>query len=752
MPESERRRRRPPVSCVLCRRRKIRCNKEVPCSNCVRSKSGNCVYTNYASHPAQRVTRINSESHYPTPATSANTSAAVQSNASKSSPGEVASTASSSHVNQQSTQDVESLNHRIRQLEEQLSKATKTSSQSPASTTESNIETITSRIGGTFHIHHEDGFGQPQAIPRSITHKTRLFGQSHWVTGFPLVRDVIGLMEPLVREEASKAFYLMNKSKAMAREIKARRAPPWPTPPNTQLPPKDVADELVDRYFRTVEPIYRVLHVPNFRRDYEAHWVSPNEPNMAFLIQLKLVLAIGATTYDDRFSLRTSAMQWVYEAQTWVSEPGFKHRLNISYLQTNILLLLAREFADVGPDLVWISAGTLFRTAVYMGLHKDPTTLPKMTMYTAEMRRRLWNTLIEISLQLSLTSGGPPFMSLDMFDIEPPGNFDDEQITAEDAVPKPENHFTQTSIALALRKTFPVRLAIAKFLNDHNSHGTYSETLRLDAELKAAYKPVLKAFQGYKSSSGPKPSEFEIDVVSLIMNRYVLSLHIPYFAPAMQEAAYAFSRKVVVETSLKMWRAAYPPPLSTTPQSQHNSTSSLDRHDLARLTTCASGFFRIVVLQASVLIAAELIVQLREEDNLGPGLIRQDLLSVLEEGKTWALRCIEAGETSIKGYFLASLLAAQVEGLMQGLGKEELPQYLIKAAEQSEEKTLPLLEEMIARGQSEISTEGLGINLTPEPQAFEDWDFEMSDALIDFGDMEPVNWVFNGAWQDSTFS
>lgn len=32
-------------------------------------------------------------------------------------------------------------------------------------------------------------------------------------------------------------------------------------------------------------------------------------------MQVKLVLALGAVTYNDRFSLRASAIQWVYEAQ-----------------------------------------------------------------------------------------------------------------------------------------------------------------------------------------------------------------------------------------------------------------------------------------------------------------------------------------------------------------------------------------------------------------------------------------------------
>ncbi|KAH7633586.1 hypothetical protein B0T09DRAFT_94415 [Sordaria sp. MPI-SDFR-AT-0083] len=41
MAEPERRplRLRPQVSCALCRRRKVRCNRETPCSNCIRSRT-----------------------------------------------------------------------------------------------------------------------------------------------------------------------------------------------------------------------------------------------------------------------------------------------------------------------------------------------------------------------------------------------------------------------------------------------------------------------------------------------------------------------------------------------------------------------------------------------------------------------------------------------------------------------------------------------------------------------------------------
>lgn len=136
-----------------------------------------------------------------------------------------------------------------------------------------------------------------------------------------------------------------------------------------------------------------MLHVPSFRRDYEAvDWAEPaeqvieqrhqknnNNNNTAFLVQLKLVLALGALVHDDTFTLRPSAVRWVYEAQTYLADPArCKAHLTIPALQTRVLLLLARELVDVGEDAAWAESGALLRTATCMGLHRDPAALPRM--------------------------------------------------------------------------------------------------------------------------------------------------------------------------------------------------------------------------------------------------------------------------------------------------------------------------------------------------------------------------------------
>jgi len=514
---------------------------------------------------------------------------------------------------------------------------------------------------------------------------------------------------PHIQEEKLRAFSGIQRCKALAKVIKAQRAPPWPSMTQADLPSKDIADDLVECYLRTSEAIYRVLHIPSFRRDYDALWVDSVEPDISFLIQLKLVLAIGSLTYDDHFSLRTSAVHWVHEAHHLLSKPDFKSRLNIQSLQTEILLLIARETVSVGSELVWISAGALFRTAVCMGLHRDPTYLSKRTTFNTEMRRRLWNTIIEIVLQNSLIAGSPPFFSLQDFDTHPPQNFDDDQLVTEDPVAESEGHLTQSSIAIALRKTFASRLGIVKYLNDLGSSGTYDETLRLDSDLRASHRILRQTLQTYQSSA-LLPSQFQIRALDMIMNHTLCSLHVPFLGRAIHNTAYAFSRKVVQETILKVWCAAYPSSSQGTPTS---STLPPPLDDLSRFILCGSGFFRTTAAQASRLVVVILKTQISEEESTGPVPLRPDLLSVLEDVRTWCLRMMRAGETNIKGYLLMSIILKQFNARMQARNVSELEpglsmSLMMQATEEAEAICLEILKEMAAKGgQVDSAMEGL---------------------------------------------
>jgi hypothetical protein len=497
------------------------------------------------------------------------------------------------------------------------------------------------------------------------------------------------------------------------------------------LPPKEVADALVECYLKTTESIYRILHLPTFRQIYDAIWVPDAIYNteMSFVIQLKLVLAIGASTYDKDFSFRVPAIKWIYEAQTWLSEPKFKSRLDIPFLQTSLLLLIAQERVGVGGEMMWISIGSLLRKSICIGLHRDPIHFPQRSILAAEMRRRLWNTVLEMTLQSSLTSGGPPLISLNDFDTEPPGNYDDDQLMADDPVPKPLTVFTQMSVAIALRKTFPQRLAVIKFLNDLSSPGTYEETLRLDRDLRKAYKELGQTVREISASSkGSSPPKLDIKLVDFLMHRYLSSLHVPYFGPGLQETAYAFSRKVVVESSLKIWRAAYPSSRLSASACFDSPETNSEWEGLPRLAICCSGFYPTVAIQAAFLIAIELRAQGQEDESLGPVVLRQDLMSVLDDAKDWCLSAVQAGETNVKGFLLMSVVTAQILGLIRGVGQDEVAKLLIEAVENVEKECLPILEQMaVALDQGESTADDIQQGSMSTPLGdLEGWAFMVS--------------------------
>lgn len=513
----------------------------------------------------------------------------------------------------------------------------------------------------------------------------------------------------------------------LARYIKTKRAPNWPARVASAIPDKPVADALVENYFENTELLYRVLHIPTFRERYNAMWTSGTPPDPAFLIQLKLILALGSITYDETFSFRTIAMQWAYEGQTWLTEPKFKARLDLQAIQTNILLLLAQERLGIIGDSMWIAVGALVRRAIFMGLHRDPARLPDRTVLTCEMHRRLWNTVIELNLQSSLGSGGPVFLSMSDFDTQAPGNFDDEQLLELDPVPRPTNECTQMTMALALRETFSQRLDALRFLNDVSSSGSYDETLRVDAELRASYKILSRRLQSLKGH-GTKASlaESELRILDIIMYRYLTALHVPYFVAAMQEARYAYSRAVVVDCALKVWNSLGGT-TSMQPSASFDATC-----DLRRQVTRSMGFVTIAAMHSALLVVMELRAQLKESDGVGPKLMRTDLLAVLQQSQEWSLEVIKAGHTNVKGYLLLRIIAVYIDGMSRNTSPEALIKNLLSTAEEVSETCAALLTEMAEKlaGADGAMTQPMPSAPIPTPPEMSgDWVFTVGPTL-----------------------
>ncbi|KAI4595629.1 hypothetical protein KJ359_006618 [Pestalotiopsis sp. 9143b] len=218
----------------------------------------------------------------------------------------------------------------------------------------------------------------------------------------------------------------------------------------------------------------------------------------------------------------------------------------------------------------------------------------------------------------------------------------------------------------------PVRLGVAKLLNDINpSRNSYQEVLQLETKLRAAYKQLCQSIQGLRHGA---VSSFDSQFLDFIVRRYFLSLHSPWFGQSLRNAAFAHSRRIVIDTATRIWHMV-----------------SLDG-DLALLSRCGAGFFRSIPIQSCLAIAIEIRAQLEEEESLGPRTPRPDLLATLQASRDWSLARVEAGSTNIKGYMSVCGLLAQIDAMSQNLSGDEIHKTFANSVEEALHRCLSVLQ------------------------------------------------------------
>lgn len=169
-------------SCALCRKRKIRCNRETPCSNCIRSKTISCTYETQISPGPSLCTRPTFIQPRRDP---------IKAPSRLSLRSEYSPTDTHTDVTSNAAFELEALRARITELEDKLARANSVTS-SPCSTAIStpilthSVRTI-SCLANTIDVLQETRKSGGVAISRAIAHKNRLFGQSHWMNCFIIV-------------------------------------------------------------------------------------------------------------------------------------------------------------------------------------------------------------------------------------------------------------------------------------------------------------------------------------------------------------------------------------------------------------------------------------------------------------------------------------------------------------------------------------------------------------------------------------
>lgn len=482
---------------------------------------------------------------------------------------------------------------------------------------------------------------------------------------------------------------LLQKCKTLAREVKSKGPDSRSHSQSLQeyMPPREICDELVRLYLRTFEAVLRVLHVPCFQRDYLEYWSDPQAADESFVLQFLLVMAIGTCFHRDSMSiegaatLHGQATHWIHACHLRLTAPLRKKHLNMRGVQSQCLLVIAllTNTNAIGGDLVWISVASLVQSAMAVGLHIAPSQLP-VNILEAEVRRRLWATILELVVQCSLDSGTHPIISIETLNCEFPSNLNDSQISeSTDTLPTgyPRTTFTQTSIQCALLRSLPIRLRIAEVLSRRKGEISYDIALRMGAELTAACRETSNLIDIFLSSppnpDSARPRAFQIKIQDLLTRRFLLLLHAQFAHKATSDVAYHFSRTVCLECSLLLLS---PSLFQDGGSTRHRNKDADDDgsdddydgaapwsslQDYSNLQLFGDGLFKNVFLAACLIVCVEVLQQLREDSSpAASSLSRRELLQALEHAARLTRRRVRAGETSVKAAAFFACMRAHI--------------------------------------------------------------------------------------------
>ncbi|KAI0844735.1 hypothetical protein F5Y00DRAFT_188022 [Daldinia vernicosa] len=686
-----RRRRRPALSCLECRRRKIKCNRNEPCTHCVSAKL-KCIYKVYNDEPVNQLPlrpgispaeTSSPSSHGPSPSvtqaqelgtnrptTEHNTSGSGP----RVTPSPIGATAGSSSIGGRNDRsepiilglDPSNLQPHVSApeaepglvgiLQRGQNTPAKSSVSSPMNGLSENGRDILARQLGLQHS-------------QIILNKTRILGWSLRIGTAPEFAPLIACYVAAAntakgafpQDTEKGALYaqiwtLLQKCKNMARSIKLGRPSRWLSYPDFDLvpPEREIADAMATSYFQLFESTYRIIHAPTFWSEYQKLWDCPESVTTSLRIKILLVIGIGSSLSNHRDSdlgFRNMIPQWVYAAQTWLSGPLEKDRLDITGIQIYCLTFLARQIFSIGGDLVWVSSGSLMHMAMQIGLHRDPKHLPRMSILQAELRRRLWATILEIVVQSSLDSAMPPRISFDDFDTEAPSNNNDDEIdeTTTTLQSHPKNDCTSTSLQLILLDLVPIRLRILQLLNGLHSELAYMDALSLSSELTNKYRSYSSFIRDNEKAG---VTAFHRNLLDHLVRRFLIPLHSPFASEARANPLFYYSLKVTLDSAMTL--------ISPEPD-----------EGFSRLMAIGGGMFREGFRYAMGVITRELVCQV--EARRADGIRRcnsqdvENLKKAVKDMISLSLERVRQGETNVKGPMFLSMIMAQIEATEEGV-------------------------------------------------------------------------------------
>ncbi|KAF2667749.1 hypothetical protein BT63DRAFT_457051 [Microthyrium microscopicum] len=505
-------------SCAICRRRKVRCDKQSPCSNCRRANIA-CVYpaTDRPPRWARRLERLSNEQ-----------------------------TAQDAEPGVEKIMDrLRTLENLVKELNGQLEQAQTDGSSNGAPSTGNSPGSSTQDRDGENHASPSSPAAVQKQFGRLVLQKSN---RSRYVsTGFwSRINDELDGLKTDTRELEGDAS-----------DSSEDEASPGKSPPSQELnrsplernaflfrnnlnpasadlhefhPLPSQIPFLLDMFSENVNFLLQSVHMPtaiklirDMRSTGMTH-VAPNHEALFFSIYYAAITSMEEEDVMTNFNSSKADLSLKFRIglERALAKADFLNAPDIVLVQAFALFLMLVRRHD-SPRYVWMMTGLIIRMAQYLGLQRDGAQFGQLTPYEIETRRKVWWCVCALDLRASEDQGTDLTIAMDSFDTKVPLNINDTDISPETKVmPVEREGLTDMSMARIQVGMITLMRQITASVKDGSAS--------LDEQgqrLSGLYKQYEDGYLRYASEDGNILYWVGVTVARLVMAKMTLLVFLP---------------------------------------------------------------------------------------------------------------------------------------------------------------------------------------------------------------------------------
>ncbi|TLD13819.1 uncharacterized protein PgNI_04823 [Pyricularia grisea] len=404
------------------------------------------------------------------------------------------------------------------------------------------------------------------------------------------------------------------------------------------LPPRNTVDALLGNYFMTFESTHRLLHPAQFQEEIEAFWTDRENTDDIFLAQLCVMLTLGCQSAPETLFEGTGRMasQWTEllldGAQISLGRSPYMLMPTLATVRTLCMMTLCKMIGLRGTSSWQVSTmmGFVVRMATSMQLHRSATIFPGVPEFEAECRRRVWTTVQLLDLDVAMWAGTVPIAR--DHDNEPPLSINDSDIRQDptslgdsqgSASPGwvidnlwAASEYTDGAFQSKLAEVIPLLSEVMATVNSISATSPryggvpggfeHEKFMRLDKRIRSRLKEVealLASGRGVSRSDRQGVLGGQLQFVRVLAHRTLLALHHAFARGyTSQTVRHEQSLRATLESSLALLNIQQHVAADTTLATLAVSTTMLDPSSAVRgrsRSTCSSPGLSPAILSAA---------------------------------------------------------------------------------------------------------------------------------------------------------